>query len=448
MRALVIPLLLGLALPPADAADRPVDFATGMTLLTAAGQPFHRVELSLAVLAQTRPDLADIRIFNGAGEALPYAFASGEAPPPAATAPVSVPRFPLRAAGTGGSAGLDVKIEADGRLISLRSQTMTGLPAVAAWLFDLSALRQPAQALLLDWAAPADGFSTMVHVEGSDNLRDWRPLADAPLLDLRFGSQALQQKRIDFPATRYHYLRLAGITALPSLTASAVSTLPAQAVVPERWIELQGRPDERSGDYVFDLGARLVATRVELRLPEVNSVAPVEWQVRERQRDEWRSVARSTVWRLQRGDTDLHSPALTTGAVPGRYWRLRVDPRSGGLGAGAPVLRLAWTPTQLVFLARGNPPFTLAFGQRNARPAQLPLASLVPGYQPGLEASLPLAATGPALPLGGHNAPAPGQEDRPPPDWKRWLLWGVLLLGVGLLALMAHSLLRQPRPPA
>ncbi|NVJ11632.1 DUF3999 family protein, partial [Myxococcus sp. AM001] len=29
-------------------------------------------------------------------------------------------------------------------------------------------------------------------------------------------------------------------------------------------------------------------------------------------------------------------------------------------------------------------------------------------------------------------------------DWKRWGLWLVLLLGVGLLALMAVSLLRRP----
>jgi hypothetical protein len=29
-------------------------------------------------------------------------------------------------------------------------------------------------------------------------------------------------------------------------------------------------------------------------------------------------------------------------------------------------------------------------------------------------------------------------------DWKRWGLWAVLLLGVGMLGLMAISLLRRP----
>ena len=34
-----------------------------------------------------------------------------------------------------------------------------------------------------------------------------------------------------------------------------------------------------------------------------------------------------------------------------------------------------------------------------------------------------------------------------PRDWKAWLLWGVLLLGAGLVAAFAFSLLRG-RPPA
>lgn len=448
MRLLLFTLLLSLALPASaalPAVARPADFATGMKLRLQGEQPFHRLELPLAAHAQARPDLADVRIFNAEGEAVPHAFARGEAAP-AAPAPTAVPRFPLHAPGGGQDApALDVKIEQDGRLISLQSRYggITGSGPVESWLFDLSALRQPVQALLLDWPVPANGFSTEARLEGSDDLKAWQPLVTAPLLDLAFGGQRLQQKRIAFPASRFRYLRLMPRQPLPPLSAAAVDTLPAAALVPERWLEVPGHPGPASGEYVFDLGARLVATRLELKLPQPNTVAPVEWLVRERQRDDWRSVTRATLYRLRRDGADMASPALATGAQAGRYWLLRVDPRAGGLGSGTPVLRLAWRPTQLVFLARGTPPFTLAFGQRDAAPVQLPLASLLPGYRPGMEADLPLASVGPAMPLGGHNAPAPGEEDTPPPDWKRWLLWGILLLGVGLLAAMARSLLRQ-----
>lgn len=443
MRTLSALLLLALALPAG--AEQASDFASGISLGVVSGQPFLRVELPLSVHRQARADLADVRVFNGEGEALPFAFSRGEATA-LPSAPVSVPRFPLQAA-AGGSERLEVRIESDGRLLSLQRSTASASPA-SAWLFDLSALREPVQALALEWAPPPADFSATVRLEGSDNLRDWAFVADAALLDLRFGGQQLLQRRIAFPATRYHYLRLTGSSALPPVTASAAEPLPAAAASPERMIEVQGAPGTEPGDYVFDLGARLVATRIGLRLPQANTVAPVTWQVREGKREVWRDVVRTTVWRLQREGADVESPALETGAVPGRFWRLRVDPRAGGLGAGVPVLRLYWHPTQLVFLARGKPPFTLAFGQRDAHPAQLPLASLLPGYRPGMEASLPLAHAGAVVALGGHNAPPPGQEDRRPPDWKRWLLWGVLLLAVGLLALMARSLLRQAPPPS
>lgn len=437
MRILALALLSALALPVA--AEQLSDYATGIPLTPAPGQAFQRVELPLEVYAQARPDLADVRIFNGDGDALPYAFASGDTQP-RPSAPVAVPRFPLQAT-SGGDSRLDVRIESDGRLISLQRQDRSTAPA-ATWLFDLSALREPVQALTLEWAPATADVSTSVRLEGSDDLHHWAYVTDSALLDLRFGGEQLRQKRIAFPATRYRYLRLTSSSALPLLSASTVEPLPVPALMPERRLDVNGTPGREPGDYEFDLRAHLVATRVGLHLPQANSVAPVEWQVRERQRDEWRSVARTTAWRLQREGADMDSPALEVGAVPGRYWRLRVDPRAGNLGSGAPVLRLSWRPAQLVFLARGRPPFTLAFGQRDARPAQLPLASLVPGYRPGTEASLPLVTAGPARATGGANAPAPGQEDRPPADARRWLLWGVLLAGVAVLALMARQLLR------
>ena len=40
------------------------------------------------------------------------------------------------------------------------------------------------------------------------------------------------------------------------------------------------------------------------------------------------------------------------------------------------------------------------------------------------------------------------QPLEPPTDWKRWLLWGLLVVGALLVAGFAFSLLRQPRAPS
>lgn len=443
MTARLALLLIALGQPVHGATHlTPESFATGLPLRTDAAQPFHRLELPLAVHTQARPDLADLRIFNRAGEPVAMAL-SGSRHGAGATATVAVPHFPLHHAGAPARTSLDVRIEQDGRLVALHSDR-AGIPPPAAWVVDLSAIAAPVQALELAWRTPAAGFSAEVRLETSDDLQHWQVLAPAAqLLDLRFGGRQLQQRRITFAAGRYRYLRLEG-PALPELAAVHAETVAGPAPAPTRWLEVSGRPGDEPGTVVFDLGAHLAATRLTLRLPEPNTVVPVTWQVKARQRDPWRTVAQDTAWRLRRDGADLASPPLELPGQPGRYWQARLDARAG-MGRAAPVLRLGWTPVQVVFIARGEPPFLLAFGNRDAPAAYLPLPSLIPGYRPGMEAALPLAASGAPRALGGRAAPAPGQEDQPPPDWRRWLLWGVLLAGVGLLACLAAAL-RRPRP--
>ena len=89
--------------------------------------------------------------------------------------------------------------------------------------------------------------------------------------------------------------------------------------------------------------------------------------------------------------------------------------------------------------------------------AYLPLPSLVPGYQPRQEDSLPLAR------LASDGAPASVQPSPAAPTTvqasaasegtptRTLVLWGVLLVGVVLLGAMAWALARQTRgrtPPA
>jgi hypothetical protein len=119
---------------------------------------------------------------------------------------------------------------------------------------------------------------------------------------------------------------------------------------------------------------------------------------------------------------------------------LQVDERGGGLGSTPPQIQVAVRASQLVFLQRGNPPYRLALGRAGVQSAALPLATLIPGYQPARLSKLGLAE----VLLPEEKAAAQATPAAARADWKRWGLWAVLLLGVGLLALMAVSLLRRP----
>jgi hypothetical protein len=57
-----------------------------------------------------------------------------------------------------------------------------------------------------------------------------------------------------------------------------------------------------------------------------------------------------------------------------------------------------------------------------------------------MDHSIKRAVVGKRIELGGEQALQPAPRGLP---WKKLLLWGVLLLGVGVLAFMARSLVQE-----
>jgi hypothetical protein len=135
---------------------------------------------------------------------------------------------------------------------------------------------------------------------------------------------------------------------------------------------------------------------------------------------------------------------------------MKIDQRGGGIGGGPPVLAAGWVPHRLVFAARGEGPFQLAYGSRDAKPAAYAIATLVPGYKDDASLDLKPAHAGErsqAVAIGGARTGTPqalggAAATRERIDWKRWTLWGSLVAAVVLLGLMALRLGRQmSRPP-
>ena len=124
-----------------------------------------------------------------------------------------------------------------------------------------------------------------------------------------------------------------------------------------------------------------------------------------------------------------------------------VDSTTGGLGNIAPELEVSWPARTLIFLARGQGPYILAFGRRDAAPALLPLSTLVPGYRDGAENSFPLADVG-EFKASPPPAPPLLPQFLGDADPKKLGLWATLILGVLVLSAMAWRLARQMKSGA
>ncbi len=464
----------GLALFAALAIAQPIEsFTHLLPVKQQGGDGLQRVLLPAAVhQGSTRADLGDLRVFNGRGEHVPFAHAG--LPRVAASAPARhlLPIFPLTVAvsarGSGDALSLQVKQQKDGTLISLNSRFADGKAAslsakarrdLSAYVVDASRLRAQdgkgesvfLSALVFDWDVSDDSRSGRVRIDSSDDLKSWSTLVyDGALMDLEHGGQRLTQKRIEFAPTNARYLRLTwaerpfvlkSVTA-ETLTASIPPTLTRQTIR----ANVDNVDGLQPGEYVFDLGGRLPVQQLRLLLPEENTVAPVRIFARSDATQPWRSVESATFYRLNRDGSELVAPAVKFLAQNERFWKIAVDSRAGGLGRGAPQLEVAWPSQSIIFAARGEGPYRLAWGHAEAMPAHLALAALLPDYRPDSEYSLPVAEAGQVIhqtvvPPSAFSKLAKGFT------WKQTVLWLVLLLGVGGLGMMAWRLNAQMGTP-
>jgi hypothetical protein len=103
-------------------------------------------------------------------------------------------------------------------------------------------------------------------------------------------------------------------------------------------------------------------------------------------------------------------------------------------------LELGWLPGQLVFMAQGDGPYSLAYGRAGLEPTRSQVAQLLKAVEPVSGGTLIEAArTGTQTVLAGTAALLPKTEL----PWRVWLLWAGLIAGVLAVGAMAWKLFRE-----
>jgi hypothetical protein len=431
-------------------AEKPSDFAFGIPLALDGDHAFYRVELPAPVYSgSARTDMGDLRVFNADDAIVPYAYVPHPAPAHERRPALALPLFPLfaeRDRSDVSGLSLNITRNPSGTIVSVTTQDSPAAapePKLIGYLIDATLLQEPLSALTIVWRENTQGFTTKVRVEASEDLDRWRTVAtDAPLLDLQYAGRKLTRNRVELSPVQPKYLRLSWPTSAPPLVLSAVQAELGERVVEpaHEWITATGTAvSGNDNEYEFDLGGAYPIDRIAIDLPEINAVVPAELLARATREQPWRPVASLIAYRLRQDSGEITADPTPVSAAGMRYWLLRIDPKSGGFGRGQPQLRTGWAKQEIVFAARGAGPFVIAYGNPNVGSSALPITTLVPGYQTAKD---PLAAAGTARPeastaLGGKA------QLRPALDVRRATLWGVLILGVLVLAWMAWRLSKQ-----
>jgi hypothetical protein len=443
-------LLAGLLLSPLSQAQEQLeDYAVQLPLSLSGPGPWYRLEVPMALHFAARfGDLRDLRVFNAEGQALAYALEPGQSEAHDNQQEQAVKWFPLYAeqGDASGVPSLRVQRSTTGTLIELRDeQDPAAKPALLrGWLLDASGIDVEAELvrLQLDWTGGQDGFQRF-SIEASDDLQDWQPWGSGQLARLSFGGERIDQQQVELPGRQARYLRLLWQSPqqAPQLSAASLrSRRSDNAPAPLVWSQALTATRSPDGQQQWQLPLALPLERIKVELNQANSLAPIRVNGRSEAKGPWQSLAYGLLYRLPENGVEIRQDELQLPGWPVQQLRLQVDERGGGLGAEPPTVRVAVRASQLVFLQRGSPPYRLAVGRADAQSAALPLTTLIPGYQPQRMQQLgraEVSAESAAVAL-------PAQVAAADSGWKRWGLWAVLLLGVGLLGLMALSLLRRP----
>ena len=469
--ALAFTTTLTLACAQAGASD------ARLPLTLAGTGPYYTLDVGLQARGlSAAPDLGDLRVRNGAGETM--AFAWVESAPPAALTqrgPARLYKVPLPPAD------------------AASANTSDAAPR-QAWIVDAHVAADDLLRLELALEAGTQGVYTL-RIEASDDLQHWRTLQeDAQLVQLQALPQVgaagtlaslaerehLSTNGIDLDNVRARYLRVttAPRSAIPPLVSATITRAPHRpAPPPLEWSAAISAAGCEASSCDYPLPRNAVVAAVQITPADVDTIAPVMVLGR---RDSaqappprhsllrhplhalhlkadrsaadagvaWDSAAMTSVYWLTQssGAPDLHSPPVRLAGAAWQALRLETFGPISQLGHGAPTLRIGVRTRQLVFVARGAGPFTLARATAGEPATALSLAELMPGRAP--DAALPQAtatlgpvavltavASAPATPVKPASAPAGSSA-----PW----LWAALLAGLALMAAMAWSLLRKP----
>ena len=424
-------------------------YALRLPITLVPDAPLQRLQLPAKALVQLQSSgYNDVRIFNAQGQPVPMAL-SRVASNPAERGQVKLTAFPiLGGESTTALDGLQLRIEErqGQRLVQLSTATGTENAAaqkVLGALLDAREVKTPVVAIALDVDLPTSQPITF-NLQASKDLKSWRQVADTVLFKTDAGS--LGTSTIEVPAQDLsgHYLRvtwaggnsqLAGVTLRGATLATAVTGSVMTRVVAAL------APPALVSPHEFSFNLPFAAPIAALRIDPVgsNTLVPVRVLGRNDRSQPWVTLADTVVYKLTAdGKTQSSGPIELLRAAT-REIKIEADKKTPGFAA-APVVTVLFDPVQLVFLANGAGPFTLAAGAANLSSAYLPLPSLMPGYQSGQENKLPLVTlesgdAGPVIVASG------AVSDSMPT--RSLVLWGVLIAGALALGAMAWALMKQ-----
>ena len=139
---------------------------------------------------------------------------------------------------------------------------------------------------------------------------------------------------------------------------------------------------------------------------------------------------------------EVSSPSIAVAPTRDRYWMIQFEKAEFDFDSKVPSIHFGYIPDQIVFLASGEIPYKIAYGNIKVKNADFDFVTIRKAIPSSDGAIIPVVECGAQLTLAGSGklqaAPAsvPNQN-------KKILLWIILIAVIGLVGSMAYKLSRD-----
>jgi len=439
------------------------DFAGGFELqLGATGAIYSLLLPEKIYTTVVHPDLADIRVFNGKGNVVPYLFKLEQAEPPQIIREQNLPFSPLYDfVPTGTVRQIETQISTDisgvgkesvGVRRTMIREKMEKTQKLNGYLLETSDITTIPFRLQFAVSGESDFMTTMT-LEDSDDLTNWTFINRETLARLNYNGHLIEKNADSLIHRKKKYIRLSWPASEKNIIFDKIRAISYSWVQQpvSNWTRLNSTLPKKqtSANLIvleFDSNGFMPVDTIRVGFSGHNNLIQGVIKSRAGLKETWRFRGQGTFYRLQNEDVALRNDTISLPMTTDRYWRLKISAEGGEFTSDSlPYLELGWHPHKLYFLDQGGGPYILAFGngrmESAARSTENGLNNLLKDIEKQ-QTIIQTALIRREIELGGPDMLIPLP---PPPPWKKWFLWGVLISGVMMIGGMAYSLYCQMR---
>lgn len=402
-------------------------------------------------------DLRDVRVINALGDEVPMRLSKKADQVKRTFSETTLPVFSLNQSKLVPVSSKQVKTTWDG---DLQSYTVNTSNIVKNYLLNQeterldtilidasSVLDEYAVALNVDWQFPNAGNRVFyIELMGSNDLSHWQIIRSKhKMIELDTGDRVVIENGIPLHGTSFEFYQLRFLNQpIPEVVAVKAS-MQYQAVNAELiWSDVADfqvlDAQEHGHTIEWKLAGHFPVEAVKFRFDYKNLMADVQVFSKYSEQASWRAVTKGSIYEVGAGEMSIFNNQLTLFSNNHRYWKM--TSQSAISSQWVDSISFAWRQHQIQFLAQGEGPYSLQFGdqQRNQRPDNLwynkfsqPLKQSMFSNTVGLGSVLQLVPENTNI---EHDA----ELDL---NYSQWIFWGLLIIVLLVLLNMASKLLKE-----